>query len=347
MSGTLSTLFGIKSIKNNLTASSAPTITDDKSEGYQVLSTWIVDESTVYLCTDNTVGAAVWVDLTDANDLYQGAWAASTNTPTLTDGTGDNGDFYIASDAGTVDFGAGDIDFTAGDQVIYNGLIWQKIEGGVDYLPLDPANNLSDVDDANTSLNNLLPDQAGNSGKFLETDGSSALWVTPTTGTVSDYVSESFTTQTSVTVSHSFGAYPVINIIDSAGDLIIPISINHSSTNAFTVTFSEAKSGVIIASVGSPALLSTVDVIAAHQMSDSENIVNCTGSASFTVTLPDIASASTNSKIIKNSGTGTITVLGDADIDGEPSVELESGLYPRGNISVAPNAANTEWLITT
>jgi hypothetical protein len=35
---------------------------------------------------------------------FKGTWAASTNTPTLADGVGILGDYYIASDAGTVDF---------------------------------------------------------------------------------------------------------------------------------------------------------------------------------------------------------------------------------------------------
>ena len=57
---------------------------------------------------------------------YNGTWAASTNTPALANGTGNAGDVYVASDAGTVNFGAGNITFAAGDWVIYSGLIWEK-----------------------------------------------------------------------------------------------------------------------------------------------------------------------------------------------------------------------------
>lgn len=57
---------------------------------------------------------------------YLGTWAASTNTPTLANGTGNAGDVYIASDAGTVNFGAGAISFIAGDWVVYSGSQWQK-----------------------------------------------------------------------------------------------------------------------------------------------------------------------------------------------------------------------------
>jgi hypothetical protein len=57
---------------------------------------------------------------------FKGTWDASTNTPTLANGTGDVGDVYVATPGGTVDFGAGAITFASGDWVIYNGTIWQK-----------------------------------------------------------------------------------------------------------------------------------------------------------------------------------------------------------------------------
>ncbi len=57
---------------------------------------------------------------------YKGTWAASTNTPTLVNGTGNAGDVYVSSDSGTVNFGAGNITFAAGDWVIYSGTVWEK-----------------------------------------------------------------------------------------------------------------------------------------------------------------------------------------------------------------------------
>jgi hypothetical protein len=57
---------------------------------------------------------------------YLGTWNASTNTPTLANGTGDAGDLYICSVAGTTNFGAGNLTFDVGDWVMYNGSIWQR-----------------------------------------------------------------------------------------------------------------------------------------------------------------------------------------------------------------------------
>jgi hypothetical protein len=56
---------------------------------------------------------------------FKGSWDASTNTPTLADGTGNAGDVYRCSVAGTVNFGSGAISFGVGDWVMYNGSIWQ------------------------------------------------------------------------------------------------------------------------------------------------------------------------------------------------------------------------------
>lgn len=51
----------------------------------------------------------------------QGEWNATTNTPTLSNGTGVAGYIYEVTTAGTVDFGDGDIEFALGDWVVYGG----------------------------------------------------------------------------------------------------------------------------------------------------------------------------------------------------------------------------------
>jgi hypothetical protein len=60
---------------------------------------------------------------------YKGTWNAATNTPTLADGTGNQGDVYLCNVAGTANFGSGPIAFFVGDQVIYSGTIWQRASG--------------------------------------------------------------------------------------------------------------------------------------------------------------------------------------------------------------------------
>ena len=57
---------------------------------------------------------------------YLGVWDASTNSPSLVDGTGDAGDVYRVTVAGSRNLGSGSISFAVGDYVIYNGSAWEK-----------------------------------------------------------------------------------------------------------------------------------------------------------------------------------------------------------------------------
>ncbi len=58
---------------------------------------------------------------------YQGAWNASTNTPTLASGTGTKGYYYVVSVSGTTNLD-GITDWQVGDWAIFNGTIWQKVD---------------------------------------------------------------------------------------------------------------------------------------------------------------------------------------------------------------------------
>lgn len=83
----------------------------------------------------------------------QGFWDASTNTPTLANGNGTIGYYYVVSVGGTVDFGAGNITFTVGDWVYYNTANeWVKFETGVSYTPEDVANKATTFGTVNDIL---------------------------------------------------------------------------------------------------------------------------------------------------------------------------------------------------
>lgn len=94
--------------------------------------------------------------------LFKGMWNASTNTPTLVDGVGTSGDYYIVSVGGTWN----GIVFNAGDGVIYDGETWhrkadtnvvQSVNGQVGVVELDKADvGLSEVD--NLAASDYLTD---------------------------------------------------------------------------------------------------------------------------------------------------------------------------------------------
>lgn len=66
------------------------------------------------------------------------------------------------------------------------------------------------------------------------------------------YKVTAFTTATSVTVTHNFGVYPVVNVINNLGVVITPATITHNSVNDFTVMLTVATTGNVIAVAGKP-----------------------------------------------------------------------------------------------
>lgn len=88
---------------------------------------------------------------------YEGVWNASTNSPTLADGSGDAGMVYRVGTAGSQDLGSGSISFNVGDYVIYNGTIWEKsdttdavasVNGQTGVVDL----NTDDIDEGSSNL---------------------------------------------------------------------------------------------------------------------------------------------------------------------------------------------------
>ena len=59
----------------------------------------------------------------------KGTWDASANNPTLVDGVGSNGDFYLVKTAGTIDLGSGIVTYSEGDALVYftNTNTWERV----------------------------------------------------------------------------------------------------------------------------------------------------------------------------------------------------------------------------
>ncbi len=89
--------------------------------------------------------------LPTSSDTPKGAWNASTNTPTLADGSGTAGDYYDVTVAGSSDLGSGSITFTVGDVVKYDGTTWFKIDSVTNIL-----DGVSTIDGAKAAIE--IPD---------------------------------------------------------------------------------------------------------------------------------------------------------------------------------------------
>jgi hypothetical protein len=113
---------------------------------------------------------------------YKGSWNAATNTPTLTNGTGNAGDVYLCEVAGTVNFGAGPIAFFVGDQVVYSGSIWQRASGATGTVTsvavTESGDALTITGSPITTSGTINIGFTGNSGQYV--NGAGGLTTFPT-----------------------------------------------------------------------------------------------------------------------------------------------------------------------
>jgi hypothetical protein len=80
--------FTIREVSHNFTTT--PTVNDDDTKGFVVDSRWILDNGDLYVCTDDTTGAAVWV--------LQGSGAVPTLDQVLTEGNTSSTEIVIGTD---------------------------------------------------------------------------------------------------------------------------------------------------------------------------------------------------------------------------------------------------------
>lgn len=115
---------------------------------------------------------------------YLGAWGASTNTPTLADGTGDVGDTYRVSVAGTQNLGSGSQTFFVGDFIIYNGSIWQRSPAADGVISVNGASGAVTVNAINQLTGDVTAAAAsGSQSKASTVAAIQGVTVSGTTGT--------------------------------------------------------------------------------------------------------------------------------------------------------------------
>ena len=79
-------LGNVPNVKQNLSATSAPTANDDSDDGYAIGSRWIDTTSDKeYVCVDATAGAAVWIETTQSGGGGSSGGLYGINVESLTD----------------------------------------------------------------------------------------------------------------------------------------------------------------------------------------------------------------------------------------------------------------------
>jgi hypothetical protein len=67
---------------------------------------------------------------------YKGTWDATANSPALASSVGTKGDYYVVSVAGSTALN-GISNWGVGDWAVFNGSVWQRVEGGADVNAVD------------------------------------------------------------------------------------------------------------------------------------------------------------------------------------------------------------------
>lgn len=172
---------------------------------------------------------------------YKGTWNASTNTPTLASGVGTKGDYYVVSVAGSTTLD-GISNWGIGDWAVFNGSVWQRVEGGADLngvnLSVTGTTTLSGLT-ASTALaldaskNVVSVTNTGTGNNVLAT---SPTLVTPTLGAA---------TATSVNkVAITAPATGSTLTIADGKTLVANNSITLAGTDATTMTFPSTNASV-------------------------------------------------------------------------------------------------------
>jgi hypothetical protein len=89
---------------------------------------------------------------------------------------------------------------------------------------------------------NLLPSQAGNSGKILQTNGTDVSWASPAAGQVETY-QDTWSGSTSKIVTHNIGTEAVNVIVRDENNDIIFVEVSVDSGTQVTLTSSEVPAG--------------------------------------------------------------------------------------------------------
>lgn len=177
---------------------------------------------------------------------YKGTWNATTNSPALASGSGTKGDYYVVSVAGTTTLD-GISNWGVGDWAVFNGSVWQRVEGGADLngvnlsvtgtttlsgltastaLALDASNNVVSVTNTGTGNNVLATSPSiatptltgdvqmstgnlvvGTAGKGIDFSVTSSGTGTMTSELLSDYEEGTFVPEIIGTVTAGVGTY--------------------------------------------------------------------------------------------------------------------------------------------
>lgn len=233
-------------------------------------------------------GKVPYTQLPSSIMSYLGVWNASTNSPALSDGTGDTGDTYRVGTSGIQDLGSGAISYTAGDYIIYNGTTWEK----------------SDGTDAVTSVNGaqgvVVITVTGTANRVSVTGGTG---ITPTIDIASTYVGQSSITTVGTLTSGSIGAgFTAIANARLANSTISGVSLG---SNLFGLTIGTGLSGT---SYNGSAAVTIANTGVLSITTNTGLSTNASATGAVTITNTGVISAIAGTGVTLSGATGNVTI---------------------------------------
>ena len=170
-------------------------------------------------------------------------------------------------------------------------------------ISLSSSNTTNDV---SITKHGFMPTLPGGTTTYYRADGTFA---SPSSVTVPNaYFTQSLNgSGVTTTVTHNFGAYPLVQILDSSGNVLIPEIINNVTTNQFTVTFSAITNGLVIATLGSPQVNTWISTGISYSTQSTDRNILVTSSG-VTITLNSSVLTVNQDIQIKNASNGDVTV---------------------------------------
>jgi hypothetical protein len=208
---------------------------------------------------------------------------------------------------------------------------WSKVVESDIQLAVNTTNDVS------STKHGFAPKLPGDPDQYLNGQGN---WVTPAS-IANAYTTQSFTNQTSVTVTHGFGAYPLVQVIDGTGAVLIPKGIVHNSDDDVTITFDVATSGNIVLTLGSPQAQNLVSISANYTILSTNRIIKAT-SPGITIKVLTAVGNSSREFVIDNASGGNITLA--PDIGGQ-TIEDETSQTIPPNSAIHIYSDNVNWRI--
>jgi hypothetical protein len=190
---------------------------------------------------------------------YQGNWNASTNTPTLSSGTGTQGYFYIVSVAGSTNLD-GITDWGVNDWAVFNGTAWQKIDNSDLVVSVNGQTGAVTLTTTNISegtnqyFTNTRARSALSAGTGISYDSS--------TGVITNSSPDQTVALTAGTGISTSGTYPNFTIANTAPDQTVSLTGSGTTTISgtypnFTVSSADQYTGTVTSVTGTSPVASS------------------------------------------------------------------------------------------